>query len=79
MKISADIKSPDHWALSGDFTVPPEILLDGKLVEREIVEADDEAGTVTVVIMSSPNTPAYAGGKLLTEILTGKVEIRPAQ
>lgn len=76
MKISAAIKSPDHWA--HQFPDPPEIFLDGVLVEREVTEADEEAGTVTVIIMSSPNTPAYAGGRLLTEVLTGKVEIRPA-
>jgi len=76
VKISTSILSPAFWPIH--FTKPPEIFLDGELVQREVVEADEEAGTVTVVIMSSPNTPAYAGGQLLTEVLTGKVEIRSA-
>jgi len=72
MRISASLSSPHHWGKA--FQNPPEIYLDGVAI-ADVMEADEEEGTVTVMQMNGAY-PIYAGGEFLTTIKTGKVEIR---
>ena len=74
MRVTTDSDSALHWARH--FRLSPEILLNGRVVEHDyILEADEEAGTITVAKMNG-SSPCFAGGKYLTETLTGKVEIK---
>ena len=75
MKISVEKEHPDFWIPKfPDAKHGIEIFLDGSPVEH-VYEADDEAGTVKV-IKHNGAYPIFAGGRYVTETLTGKVEIR---
>jgi hypothetical protein len=74
MRINADPTSPHYWA--NHFRSDPEIYFDGKQVDIDyVVEADDETGEIEQVKMNGAQ-PIYAGGRYISEFLTGKVEIR---
>jgi hypothetical protein len=60
MRVTAYPNDPAHWGLT--FTHSPTILLDGHPVEY-VVEADDEAGTVTTYVRE--------GGRLKFEPVRG--------
>jgi hypothetical protein len=74
VKVTTDSDSALYWARQ--FRFSPDIYLDGKVVDHDyILEADEEAGTVIVAKMNG-SSPCFAGGRYLTETLTGTVEIR---
>lgn len=63
-----------HSNWSDHFSFPPSILLDG-VEQVEVLEADEEEGTVTKYKTTPTGVPIYAGGKYLTEVKTGVVRI----
>ncbi len=72
MRVSSQPDSPLYW--KKHFRQDPEILLDGNPIAN-VLEADDEAGEV-VVIKHNGAYPIFAGGRYITETLTGTVEIK---
>lgn len=73
MKIDTESNSEFYWGRT--FRNAPDIYLDGQEVQHPyILAADAEAGTVTVAKMNG-SAPCFAGGRYITETLTGTVEI----